>query len=330
MPKKCGHGDCTKQPSYGKIGGKAELCAEHAENGMVNVVKKRCDHSGCTKGPSYGKVGGKAELCIAHAENGMVNVVNKRCGHSGCTKQPSFGKVGGKAELCIAHAKNGMVDVVNKRCGHSGCTKQPSYGKVGGKAKLCAEHASDEMVDVVNKRCSHSGCTKQPSFGTQGSIIREFCAQHATHGMINLNRSRSKGAAESNSNELRRGGLPERGSTTRYESGGRKRKSSRSPSTHRGYSPGIGSRTTKRPLGNVDMPVASASPSAGRGAAAAREGAPRGRVIADEGSSPEPGALEKTEARVRISCKEEPSETQGMWTFVESTSLQFCVPGAVE
>lgn len=34
---------------------KAELCAEHAMNIMVNVRDKRCGRRGCTRFPSYGK-----------------------------------------------------------------------------------------------------------------------------------------------------------------------------------------------------------------------------------------------------------------------------------
>lgn len=58
-----------------KTGGKAELCAEHAEEGMVNVVSSRCGHDGCSKPPSYtAKTGGKAERCAEHAEGGMAHV----------------------------------------------------------------------------------------------------------------------------------------------------------------------------------------------------------------------------------------------------------------
>ena len=92
---------------------------------------------------TYGKEGGKAELCAEHARDDMVNVRNKRCGHSGCKKVPSYGKEGGKAELCAEHAKGGVVDVRSKSCDHGGCNKRPSYGKEGGKAELCAEHADD-------------------------------------------------------------------------------------------------------------------------------------------------------------------------------------------
>ena len=50
MPRKCAYQGCTKQPSYGKAGGKAGYCSGHAVDGMVDVKNnKRCGHDGCTK-----------------------------------------------------------------------------------------------------------------------------------------------------------------------------------------------------------------------------------------------------------------------------------------
>lgn len=75
---------CYKRPSYGKVGGKAELCAEHTKDGMVNVRLKRCSHVGCTKQPSYGIDGGRAEFCAEYARNRMmVNIREERRGHNG-------------------------------------------------------------------------------------------------------------------------------------------------------------------------------------------------------------------------------------------------------
>ena len=117
MPRICASSNCSKRPSYGRVGGKAELCAEHADEGMVDVRSKRCGRSGCMKQPSYGKAGGKPEVCAEHAEEGMVNVRHNRCGRSGSMTQPSYGKVGGKAVICAPHAQEGMVDLTS--CSHS-------------------------------------------------------------------------------------------------------------------------------------------------------------------------------------------------------------------
>lgn len=52
VDKKCGHTECTKHPSCDKVGGKAERCAEHAEEGMVNVAHKKC---GRNERPLHGR-----------------------------------------------------------------------------------------------------------------------------------------------------------------------------------------------------------------------------------------------------------------------------------
>lgn len=40
---------------------------------------------------------------------------------------------------------------------------------------------------TTNKVCGHPGCSKGPSYGEAGGTKREFCAQHAPEGMVNLN-----------------------------------------------------------------------------------------------------------------------------------------------
>ncbi len=82
--RKCTHDDCNTQPSYGKAGGKAEYCRDHAKSGMVNVVRRKCTHGDCTKHLSYGKDGSKAEHCRDHAKRGVVDVISKRCAHGEC------------------------------------------------------------------------------------------------------------------------------------------------------------------------------------------------------------------------------------------------------
>ena len=83
---------------------------------MVHVVNKRCTHQRCARQSSYGKAGGKAEYCRDHAEDGMVDVDTKKCIHHRCIRQPSLGKAGGKAEYCRDHADDWMVDVTKNRC----------------------------------------------------------------------------------------------------------------------------------------------------------------------------------------------------------------------
>ena len=97
---------------------------------MVNVRMKKCDHSGCTKQPSYGNLGGKAELCAEHANDGMVNVRHKTCCHIGCTKQASYGAAGSVSrKACAQHATEGMMNLSNGRHrGAKGVAVVPEVG----------------------------------------------------------------------------------------------------------------------------------------------------------------------------------------------------------
>jgi len=60
---------------------------------MVNVDNKGCVHGGCSKHPSYGDAGSKnAEYRAQHALDGMMNVLEKRrCTYGGWSKKPSYG-----------------------------------------------------------------------------------------------------------------------------------------------------------------------------------------------------------------------------------------------
>ena len=116
----------------------------------MNVISKRCGHPGCTKQPLYGvEVSKKAEFCAGHKKEGMVNINNnKRCGHPGCNKQPSYGVEGSNMkEFCAQHKKDGMINVNCKRCGHPSCNKVPSFWVEGSKmAEFCAKHKKAGMV----------------------------------------------------------------------------------------------------------------------------------------------------------------------------------------
>ena len=65
--------------SYGEAGGKANLCAEHAKDGIVNVRHEKCNHTRCTKHPSYSTAASRKRVFSAtHAEDGTVSVSRRR------------------------------------------------------------------------------------------------------------------------------------------------------------------------------------------------------------------------------------------------------------
>ncbi|CAN0470904.1 unnamed protein product [Ascophyllum nodosum] len=59
-----------------------------------------------------------------------------------------------------------MVNVFSIKCKTEGCGEEPSFGVVGRKtAEYCAQHATHGMVDVCSKKCRTENCSKRPLFG---------------------------------------------------------------------------------------------------------------------------------------------------------------------
>ena len=79
-----------------------------------------------------------------------------------------------------------MVDVRTQRCGTEGCSKQPSFGAADGrKAEFCAVHASAGMVHVSRKRRGKEDCSKHLSSGAAGERTASFCATHEPVSNVN-------------------------------------------------------------------------------------------------------------------------------------------------
>jgi hypothetical protein len=98
---------------------------------MVDISHTYCKEEGCTTRSSYGLKGKKAEYCAAHKTDEMVNVVSKLCEHEGCTSvNPVFNIKGSKTgKFCSIHKSDNMVDVKHKRCKYEGCDIQAAYGR---------------------------------------------------------------------------------------------------------------------------------------------------------------------------------------------------------
>ncbi len=47
-------------------------------------------------------------------------------------------------------------------------------------------------MDLRNKRCLYHGVAKQPSYGVDGSKKKDFCSEHNTVGVVDLNRKRCR------------------------------------------------------------------------------------------------------------------------------------------
>ena len=119
---------------------------------MSDVVNRHCEFAGCTKTPSYGYVGERAQFCSHHHLPDMEDVKNRRCEWHECRRYPIFGHEGERARFCSAHKTDDMVNVRNRRCEEGSCTKLPTHGFPGEKAKACQAHAKHGMVNLKGRK----------------------------------------------------------------------------------------------------------------------------------------------------------------------------------
>ncbi|CAM9451095.1 unnamed protein product, partial [Ectocarpus sp. 8 AP-2014] len=106
-----------------------------------------CPLDGCTRKPTHGVKGRKAEFCVSHTFAGSVNVT-KECTADGCFTGARFGVAGSKkGEFCSKHAPSGMVNFAVRSCATEGCFMEATHGAAGSKREYCAMHAKDEMVN---------------------------------------------------------------------------------------------------------------------------------------------------------------------------------------
>ncbi|CAM9540904.1 unnamed protein product, partial [Ascophyllum nodosum] len=62
-----------------------------------------------------------------------------------------------------------------------------SFGVAGTTTReYCAQHAKEGMVDICSRKFRTKGCGKVPSFGVAGTKMRKYCAQHAPDGVVNV------------------------------------------------------------------------------------------------------------------------------------------------
>lgn len=94
--------------TQGRIDGKCKQCKDEAKEGVFHLIhSQKCSHTGCSKYPSYGfKAGGKKRRCADHAAQGMTNLL-KKCEE--CRKTASYSFPGLARTHCGQHKKNGMA-----------------------------------------------------------------------------------------------------------------------------------------------------------------------------------------------------------------------------
>lgn len=118
----------------------------------MDVVNRHCEFGGCTKTPSYGYPGERAQYCSNHHLPDMEDVKNRRCEWHECRRYPIFGREGERARFCSAHKTEDMVNVRNRKCEQDNCSKVPTHGFPDGKAQCCEAHVQPGMVNLKGRR----------------------------------------------------------------------------------------------------------------------------------------------------------------------------------
>ncbi|CAM9602355.1 unnamed protein product, partial [Ectocarpus sp. 8 AP-2014] len=129
---------------------------------MVNVTGKRCAHGGCTTNASFGVAGTKIRLyCAEHAKHDMVKVSAKERAHAdGCPTVPCWGDREDAAgpKYCAKHRGDltGPNSISFTRAcapaGAEGCQRTCTWAsRYGGQPTLCDIHGRLRAGDVASR-----------------------------------------------------------------------------------------------------------------------------------------------------------------------------------
>lgn len=71
------------------------------------------------------------------------------------------------------------------------CPKTSCFNFPGQKPGIrCAEHRTHGMINLIQKNCEHEGCLKQPCYNLPNEHFGKFCATHKTPEMVNVRERR--------------------------------------------------------------------------------------------------------------------------------------------
>jgi len=215
---------------------KVRFCAQHAQEGMVDIQLERelksgqCAAAECVGWGSYGdaalagaRVGVKRlqaakKFCSLHKSPGMVllpspaKAARPTCLMPGCNRHPHYNWPGERRKIaCGAHLQKGMVAVAKPAgaCQAPGCAERAYYNwqvedisERGGKVKRawCGAHKQPGMVNLAKPKpgriCEFLGCAVRGSYNFQGEKRRRFCASHKLVGMVYLGKQVSTSVSE--------------------------------------------------------------------------------------------------------------------------------------
>lgn len=190
---KCKEDGCMKQPCFNFPGKNAWFCAEHKDEGMVNLRERPCEK--CHKKPVYNFPDiKKGRFCVEHKEDGMMDVLSNFCRHEGCNVRASFGfKKDNNRLFCAIHKLDNMIQLSKNTCIHEDCETSAIFNFKGEKERLyCSKHKNDGMISVKGPHCAEPECLTHPVFNMPSSKKGKFCRRHKKDGMIDVENPRCK------------------------------------------------------------------------------------------------------------------------------------------
>ena len=228
---KCIHPGCSKQRTHNFINfdevddinrrkQRPIYCAEHAEDGMINLNVNHCYFSNCLKIASFNYPGErKAISCKEHIKEGMVTCdYNSYCEVEGCSTRASFNFKDTKPAIrCSQHKEDGMINIEDSHCIVEGCERLAKHKinfRTKGSITHCWSHVLKERLKLVDRglmseeeaynkgshissgnECIHVSsdgykCSMPAFYNHPDKENAEFCTNHKTKGMINKKEKR--------------------------------------------------------------------------------------------------------------------------------------------
>lgn len=182
MTRKCLK--CNKQSNFNFKGLSFGIyCADHKEEGMINIYKRTC--LCCSRTAYFNLPGEKLGLyCSTHRKYGMIDVSKRRCFL--CDKRPNYNFIGAKVGiLCASHKDYGMVNV-RKVSQWEKCINKNVFNEEKNEiSKISHLTEISDTIDKKNNRCIR--CSKLAYFNFADIPIAIYCNTHREEGMVNVN-----------------------------------------------------------------------------------------------------------------------------------------------
>lgn len=138
-----------------------QFCFSHKLDDHINLTKKNkeCLEKNCTKEASFGELGGKPSYCFTHKKNGHVDVKHKKCEIINCTERAHYGKIGHPKIHCLGHKEKNEIMNPNPDCKYDNQNRKCKNKAIYGINKLlhCELHKGENEINLTEQNCKKCG-----------------------------------------------------------------------------------------------------------------------------------------------------------------------------